>query len=137
MLTRRLFASCAICAAGGLVASAVTAGAQSASNGITRTILQRTDGPADGYVTILARIDIDAGVTIPWHIHPGVESAYFLQGGATLSVKGQPDRRVKGGDGAVIPASTPHKLQNGDAVTQVVSTYVVEKDKPLLTPVQE
>ncbi len=137
MLTRRLFASCAICAVGGLMATGVAAEAQSAPGGITRTVLQRTDGPGDGYVTILVRIDIAPGVTAAWHTHPGVESAYFLQGNATLSVKGQPDRQVKGGDGAVIPANTPHKVQNGDAVTQVVSTYVVEKDKPLLTPASE
>jgi quercetin dioxygenase-like cupin family protein len=137
MLTRRLFASCAICAAGGLVASAVAAEAQTPPTGITRTVLQRTEGPADGYVTILARIDIAPGVTVPWHTHPGIESAYFLQGGATLSVKGQPDRQVKGGDGAEIPARVPHKVQNGDATLQIVATYVVEKDKPLLTLVQE
>ncbi len=132
MLTRRLFASCALCAAGGLVATGVTAGAQTPT-GIARTVLRRTEGPADGYVTILASVDVDPGVTVPWHTHPGIESAYFLQGNATISVKDQPDRQVKGGDGAEIPPHTPHKVQNGDATLRIVATYVVEKDKPLLT----
>jgi quercetin dioxygenase-like cupin family protein len=136
MLTRRLFASCAICAASGLMATGVAAGAEApASPGnVTRTLIQRTEGPADGYVTILMRIDIGPGVTVPWHTHPGIESAYFLQGAATLSIKGQPDRQIKGGDGSEIPPYTPHKVQNGDTTLQLVATYVVEKDKPLLTP---
>jgi hypothetical protein len=33
-----------------------------------------------------------------------------------------------------VPTAVPHALKNGDSVTRIASTYVVEKDKPLATP---
>lgn len=135
MLTRRLFASCAICAATGLIATEVWA--QSAPGPVKRTILQQTDGPAEGYVSILVRGEIAAGALVPRHTHPGVESAYLLSGGGLLSVKGLADRQMVPGDGWEVPAYTPHALRNGNQTTLIVSTYVVEKGKPLVSPAPE
>jgi hypothetical protein len=56
MLTRRAFASCALCVVTGFVATG--AEAQNASAGLRRTILTRTDGPMDGYETVNARVDL-------------------------------------------------------------------------------
>ena len=131
MLTRRLFASCALCAATGLIAT--KAYAQPVAGGVKRTILQQTDGPA-GYVTILVRGEIPPGGNVMRHTHPGIESAYLIEGGGTLSVKGLPDRLLAAGDSFQVAANTPHALRNGDAVTRIASTYVVEKDKPLSSP---
>ncbi len=134
MITRRLFASCALCAATGLVASGVEA-QPTPTPGIVRTMLQQSDGPAEGYVTILARGDVPPGALVAWHTHPGIETAIILAGSATLMVKGQPDRPVKAGDSFQIPVALPHALQNADGPTSIASTYVVEKGKPLATPV--
>jgi len=131
MLTRRIFASCALCAATGLYATA--ADGQATTPGIKRTILQQGDGPMDGYVTILARGDVPPGALVARHTHPGIETAMILTGGGTLSVAGQPDREVKTGDSFQIPTGTPHALQNGAEPTSIASTYVVEKGKPLAT----
>jgi quercetin dioxygenase-like cupin family protein len=133
MINRRRFASCALCAVVGLVASKVDASAQ-ATGGVTRTILQKTEYPGDKMTTILVMADIEAGATVARHTHPGVESAYLVEGGGTLSVKGQPDRVLKPGDGYHVAAETPHALVNGPQKTRVVVTYVVDKDKPLTTP---
>jgi hypothetical protein len=51
MLTRRGFAACALCAVAGFVAT----GAEAQTTGVKRTILNQTDGPVDGYVTISVR----------------------------------------------------------------------------------
>jgi NADPH:quinone reductase-like Zn-dependent oxidoreductase len=51
MLTRRAFTTCALCAVAGFAATA--AEAQSAATPIKRTLLQRTDGPAPGYETLV------------------------------------------------------------------------------------
>ena len=131
MLTRRLFASCALCAAAGLVAEPVDA--QQAAPGIVRTMLQQSDGPAPGYATILARGDVPPGALVARHTHPGIETALILVGGGTLMVAGQPDRLVQAGDSFQIPVAVPHALQNGSAPTAIASTYVVEKGKPLAT----
>ena len=140
MLTRRGFAgvaSCAICAVTGFMASGASAqGAQPAATpGVSRKILSQSDGPAPGYVTLLVAIEIEAGVTIGRHTHPGIESAYILEGGFDLPIEGQPTRAYKPGDGFVVPPGTPHAgNKNGDVKTRVLSTYIVEKGKPLASP---
>ena len=140
MLTRRGFAgvaSCAICAVTGFMASDASAeGAPPPTTpGVSRKILSQSDGPSPGYVTLLVAIEIEAGVTIGRHTHPGIESAYILEGGFDLPIEGQPTRAYKPGDGFVIPPGTPHAGgKNGDAKTRVLSTYIVEKGKPLASP---
>jgi len=136
MLNRRGFVSCAICTAVGLVASSVEADAQG-QPGLTRTILQKTEYPGDKHASILAVVDIDPNTVVPRHTHPGVESSYLLSGGGTLSVKGQPDRVLKAGDGFQIPPEVPHGLRNGPEKSRIAITYVVEKDKPLASPAPE
>src|SRR5262245_16413166 len=90
MLTRRRFAGfapCAICAVRGFIATEASAqGAPAATTpGVTRTILSQTDGPTPGYTTMLVEATIEAGVPVARHTHPGVESAYVLEGGFELS----------------------------------------------------
>jgi hypothetical protein len=42
---------------------------------------------------------------------------------------------LKPGDGFQVPVATPHAgAKNGDTKTVIVSTYVVEKGKPLASP---
>jgi quercetin dioxygenase-like cupin family protein len=103
--------------------------------GVTRKILAQTDGPAPGYVTINVEAEIEPGVTIARHKHPGIESGYVLEGGLDLPVEGQPTRTLKVGDGFQVPPETPHAGgKNGDQKTRIAITYVVEKGKPLASP---
>ncbi len=139
MLTRREFAgvaTCAICAAAGLTGAAAAAdSAPSATQGLTRKVLSQTDGPMPGYVTIIAQVEIEPGVTVARHKHPGIESGYVVAGGIDLPIEGQPTKSLKPGDGFQVPAETPHAGgPNGAQKTTIVSTYVVEKGKPLASP---
>jgi quercetin dioxygenase-like cupin family protein len=136
MLKRRGFVSCAICAAVGLVVTQSKAGAQ-APPGFTRTILQKTEYPGDKYICVLVEVDIDASALVSRHTHPGVESGYLVSGSSTLSVKGQPDRILKPGDGYQVPPETPHSVRNGPEKSRVAATFIVEKDKPLASPAPE
>jgi quercetin dioxygenase-like cupin family protein len=136
MVKRRGFVSCAICAAVGLVASKVDAGAQ-APAGFTRTVIQKSEYPGDKYVSVLMSIEIEPNALVPRHTHPGIESAYLVSGTCTLSVKGQPDRAVKAGDGFQIQPETPHSVRNGPEKSRVIATYIVEKDKPIASPAPE
>jgi quercetin dioxygenase-like cupin family protein len=139
-LTRRDFAgfaSCAICGLTGFIATDASAqGTPTATTpGVTRKILTQMDGPAPGYVTINAEAEIEPGVTIARHTHPGIESGYILEGGLDLPIEGQPTRTLKPGDGFQVPPETPHAGgKNGDKKTRVAITYVVEKGKPLASP---
>jgi len=139
MLTRRSFAgiaSCALCSITGFAATDASAQTPPAATpGVARKILSQADGPTPGYVTLIVDIEIEAGVTIGRHTHPGIESAYILEGGFDLPIEGQPTRAYKPGDAIVIPANTPHAGgKNGDKKTHIVSTYIVEKGKPLASP---
>src|SRR5262249_55155336 len=90
---------CALCGITEFVASEAYAQGQTSasSGGVTRNILSQLDGPAPGYQTLLVEAIIEAGVKVAAHTHPGIESAYFLEGGFELPIKGQPTRRGEGG----------------------------------------
>jgi len=94
MLTRRGFAgfaSCAVCGLTGLIATdaaAQGAPAGTTTPGITRKILSQMDGPAPGYVTIIVEAEIEPGVTVARHTHPGIESGDVLEGGFDLPIEG-------------------------------------------------
>ena len=136
MLTRRGFASCAICAITGFIATDASAQGAAPSGGVTRNILSKTDGPAAGYETLLVEAIIEAGVPVGRHTHPGIESAYVMEGGFELPIQGQETRMLKAGDGFQIPANTPHAGgKAGTAKTRLIITYLVEKGKPLASPV--
>jgi quercetin dioxygenase-like cupin family protein len=140
MLTRRTFtgvAGCALCGLAEFVATGAAAqGTPPATTpGVTRKILSQIDGPVPGYVTLLVEAEIEAGTAVGRHTHPGVESAYVLEGGFELPIEGQPTRMLKPGDGFQIPPVTPHAGgKPGTAKTKVLITYIVEKGKPLASP---
>lgn len=145
MLTRRGFsggmagvAGCVLCELStGFIATEVSAQAAppSPTPGLRRKVLSQVDGPAPGYVTIIVEGEIDPGVLVARHTHPGIESGYIIEGALELPVEGQPTRVVKAGDGFQVPANTPHAgAKNGDRLTRFTSTYVVEKGKPLASP---
>ena len=128
MLTRRGFVGCALCALAGFEATAAEA------QGLTRTVLSRTDGPATGYETIEARVEIPAGAPIARHKHFGVETSYVISGSVDLDVEGVGSKTYKAGDGFQVPTETPHGGKCLEAAT-LIGVYVVEKGKPLATPV--
>jgi len=133
MLTRRGFAVCAICAIGGFAATEAQA-QNAATSGVKRKILQQTDGPAEGWVTVIVEAEIEAGAQVARHTHPGIESSYILEGWSELDVDGQEPRKLEAGAGFQIPAGTIHSVKNGPAKTRLIATYVVEKGKPLASP---
>ena len=133
MLTRRGFAGFASCAICGITEFIATEA--SAQGAPTRKILSQTDGPTPGYTTLLVEATIEPGVSVARHTHPGVESAYVMEGGFELPIQGQATRTIKKGDGFQIPPETPHAGgKPGDAKTVILITYVVEKGKPLASP---
>jgi quercetin dioxygenase-like cupin family protein len=134
MFTRRGFASCALCALTGFVATAVEADI-SPPGGIRREILKRTEGPTPDYETIIASAEIAPGFSVPRHIHPGIESAYIVEGGGVFLLDGDPPLEIKAGDAVLVPARKPHALKGGDKPTKILSTYILEKGQPLAIPV--
>src|SRR5262249_30235884 len=96
------------------------------------------DGGADGWLRDAAcgsNTTLEPGVPVGRHTHPGIESAYVLEGAFELPVQGQETRMLKAGDGVQIPPETPHAGGKASNVrVKILSVYVVEKGKPLASP---
>jgi quercetin dioxygenase-like cupin family protein len=136
MLTRRGFASCAICAITGFIATEASAqGAPPATPGLTRKLLTQMDGPSPGYVTMIMEVEIDANTTVARHTHPGIESSFLVEGSIELPVEGQPTRTYKAGEAFQVPPNTPHAGGKASPTkTKLLINYIVEKGKPLASP---
>jgi quercetin dioxygenase-like cupin family protein len=113
------------------------AAATPAPTGFKRTELQRHDLSTPNHETVQARGDFDPGAVVPKHTHPGEEVGYVLQGELTVEIEGKPAQTVKAGEAFFIPAGTVHSGKNtSKAATVVLSTYIVEKGKPLAAMVK-
>jgi quercetin dioxygenase-like cupin family protein len=137
MLTRRGFAGCALCAITGFIATDASAqGAPPAGTpGVTRKILSQMDGPTPGYVTILAEATVEAGTVVARHTHPGIETSYVLEGSIELPIQGQPTKSYSAGETYQVMTATPYAGgKASDKRVRILSTYVVEKGKPLASP---
>jgi len=116
--------------AGGLVAWAAE------QPKVTRTVLQRGDLAAGDSEAVMAIADIPVGATTGRHVHPGEEVSYVLGGTVTLAVDGKPVQKLKAGEFFLVPAGVVHAASNaGSEAARIVVTYVVDKSKPLATPV--
>jgi quercetin dioxygenase-like cupin family protein len=105
--------------------------------GFHRTELQRHDISIRGWEAVQMRIDIDPGMIVPNHRHPGEEVVYVLAGSIEYRLEGRPPVTLKAGDVLLIPKGVVHNVKNvGRDNASEVSTYIVEKGKPLAEPVK-
>jgi len=133
MKTARILAVALLIVAGGLALRV----AQSQQTGIKRTELQRHDLSIPGREVIQVRGDFPPGAAVPRHTHPGEELVYVLEGTLEFQLEGQAPVTVKAGEVFFIPAGTVHTAKNvSSGNSAAMSTYIVEKGKPLLTLAQ-
>jgi quercetin dioxygenase-like cupin family protein len=103
--------------------------------GIKRTVVYKADVSVPGREAIVAQVELAPGVAAGRHTHFGDEISYVIEGEAEISIEGQPARKVKAGDGFVIPAGAIHDARNtGTSTLKLAGVYVVDKGKPLATP---
>ena len=102
-----------------------------------RAVLETRDvDGAPGKQLVLGTVKMPPGAVAPWHTHPGDEAGYVLSGTLILKQKGQPDRILHAGDHFFNPSGLVHELLAGpgDEGGSEVSTWVVDKGKPMATP---
>jgi quercetin dioxygenase-like cupin family protein len=105
--------------------------------GFKRVELQRHDISTAGREAVMARGEFNVGGGTPKHTHPGEEVAYVLEGQLTVEVEGKPPVTLKAGDVFFVPGGTVHAAKNsGTTPAKIVSTYILEKGKPLFTAVK-
>src|SRR5215510_15796044 len=101
-----------------------------------RTVLQQADLSAPGREAVMAMAEIQPAAAAGRHTHPGEEIAYVLAGPVVIEIDGKPGKTYQTGDSFIIPPNTIHNAKNlGNAAVKIVSTYVIEKGKPVATPV--
>jgi quercetin dioxygenase-like cupin family protein len=103
----------------------------------TRTMLQDQDLSVKDRHGVMSRSEFQPGATSGRHFHPGEEFGYVLEGTLELTVDGKPAQRLKAGDIIFMPAGAIHEAKNvGTGTLKVLSTYVLEKGKPVATAVK-
>ena len=133
MKTKRILAVAALIAGSGLALHVAPA----QQPGIRRTELQRHDLGIPGREVVQVRVELDPGVAFGKHTHPGEEIVNVLEGSLEYQVEGRPAVTLKAGEVLFIPAGTVHAAKNvGSGNAAELATYIVEKGKPLVVPVQ-
>jgi quercetin dioxygenase-like cupin family protein len=135
MTQPKLFA--AILVGGLMVVGALgVRGTRAQSPGFKRVMLQKQDLSVTGREVVVARGDFEPGAFVGKHTHPGEEVGYVLEGEVVMELEGKPAQTLKAGTPFFIPAGTVHAAKNaGKVPAKILATYVVEKGKPLATPV--
>ena len=102
-----------------------------------RVIITRADVSVPGREAVIARAEIAPGAHVGRHTHPGEEISYVMAGEGEILIDGKPPRKVKAGDGFVVPNGAIHDARNTGSVPFKLSVvYLVEKGKPIATPVR-
>jgi quercetin dioxygenase-like cupin family protein len=102
---------------------------------IKRTLLQRID-LGDGRELILGLAEIVPGGSTGRHTHFGLETGFAISGTSSMEIEGEPARLMRAGETYLIPAGKVHDARAvGSEPAKVLAVYVVEKGKPLATPV--
>ncbi|HEY4124751.1 MAG TPA: cupin domain-containing protein [Rhizomicrobium sp.] len=105
--------------------------------GTTRTALQRHDLSIPGKEVIQTRVSFDPGAVFGKHTHPGEELVYVAEGSMEYQIEGKSPMILKAGDVLFIPPGTVHSVKNTSTGNSAeLSTYIVEKGKPLVTMVK-
>ncbi|MGV9914532.1 cupin domain-containing protein [Streptomyces tendae] len=114
-------------------ASAVPAG--DPTSGVTRTLLQEHPSPAAGWEAVQTLVRIPRRKESGRHSHPGIEVGYIIEGDVLMEFDDRPALRLRTGDPFFIPEGVIHNARNiGRVTTRMLSTYVVDETKPLVTP---
>ncbi|MEU3354405.1 cupin domain-containing protein [Streptomyces sp. NPDC037389] len=140
-INRRLLlrtSSAAVAGALGAAALSDTAAAAAMGSdptgGVTRTLLQKHPSPAEGWDAVQTLVQIPRHRESGRHSHPGVEVGYIIRGDVLMEFDDRPPLRLRTGDPFFIPEGAIHNARNvGTVTTMMLSTYVVDGAKPLVT----
>jgi quercetin dioxygenase-like cupin family protein len=104
---------------------------------LRRTELQRSESSIPGRIIVQVLTEIPVGIESGWHVHPGEEVGYIVAGTVEMRIEGSPTLTLRAGDPFLIPPGTPHNARDlGPGTGRMLSTYIVEGDRPLASFVE-
>ena len=144
-MRRILFLLAAIIASAGVLAYMAPASGQAGkgtrdelAGKLARREIQRAQLSLAGREMVQVETLIPAGVESGWHIHPGEEVGYIVEGQVEMMVQGRATAILHPGDGFLIPPRTPHNARDlGPETGRMLSTYIVETGQPIATFVDQ
>ena len=105
---------------------------------LARREVQRAQLSIAGREMVQVETLIPAGVESGWHIHPGEEVGYIVEGQVEMMVQGRATVVLQPGQGFLIPPRVPHNARDlGPETGRMLSTYIVETGQPIATFVEE
>jgi quercetin dioxygenase-like cupin family protein len=129
-------AACVAAAAFGMITASVTSDAAPAPN-VQRRVLLTQDLHIPNYQTVLVEVTIPAGGREGRHTHPGSVVVHVQEGQFTVDQEGIPSRTYMPGETFFIESGKVHEgINNGTSRARALASFVVEKGKPLASPVQ-
>jgi quercetin dioxygenase-like cupin family protein len=118
-------------------AQSPSAAASASASAIKRTEIYKGPVAAADHEAVLMKVELAPGGHAPRHTHPGDEVSYVTDGDIEITLEGQAPVRLKAGQGFSVPAGKIHEARNvGKAPVHLIGVYIVEKGKPLATPVK-
>src|SRR3954452_13622822 len=101
---------------------------------LKRTEVQRGSSSIPGREIVQVLTEIPVGVESGWHTHPGEEVGYIVAGTVEMKIQGRPSLMLQSGDASLMPPGTSHNaLDVGPGTGRMLSTYIVEVGRPLVT----
>jgi quercetin dioxygenase-like cupin family protein len=119
-----------------LALTGIAAGVIAQQPPFKRTVLQTADLSLPGREAVTAVAEIQPAAAVGRHTHPGEEIGYVLEGTVLVEQEGKAPATLNAGQTFVIAAGAIHNATNkGAGAARILATYIVEKGKPLATPV--
>ena len=99
---------------------------------LKRTELQHVASSIPGREIVQVLTEIPVGVSSGWHMHPGEEVGYIVEGTVQMEIDGAATLTLHAGDPFLIAPRTSHNaLDLGPETGRMLSTYIVEVDEPI------
>ena len=104
---------------------------------VKRTVLSKVEVPGANYDVITALVEIAPGFKAGRHFHPGTVGGQVLEGEFWLAIDGQPEKIAKAGEWVEIRDAAIHNEGAvGTGPMKLLAVYVVERGKPMVSPVK-
>ena len=140
-MRRILFLLIAVIASAGVLAYMAPASGQAGkgtrdelAGKLARREIQRAQLSIAGREMVQVETLIPAGVESGWHIHPGEEVGYIVEGEVEMMVQGRATVVLQPGQGFLIPPRVPHNARDlGPETGRMLSTYLVDTGQPIAT----
>ena len=105
---------------------------------VKRNIISKAELPNSNYEITTAVVEVAPGFKAPRHIHPGIVTAYVIEGECWFALDGGPEKIYAPGQSIELPDHAIHAegAATADKPCKMYVAYVLEKGQPLAIPVK-